>query len=216
MRSSSLGLIAASVALAAAGPAGAEELRGRFVHVGVAQVSPNPNSIELSVAGTPVPGASFDADTEFGLAAEVGIYVPNMPVAISATLTSSVLTQNNGTGPLAGQNLGADSFMLGAITAHWHFNRDGSIRPYLGGGAGYFHPTGATDGLVTDLSIDGTWGGVLQGGAEFDFTDRWGVFLDFKQYYIDVEATGLMGPAPVAATAAIDPLVVNFGVNHRF
>lgn len=207
---------AAATAFLATGNAWADDLRGRFVHVGVAQVSPNPNSIELAVAGTPVPGASFDADTEFGFAAEVGVYIRGTPVAVSATLTSSVLTQNNGTGPLAGQNLGADAFMLGALTAHWHFNRGEPLSPYLGGGAGYFHPTGAVDGLVTDLSIDGAWGWVLQGGAEYDFTDEWGAYLDIKQYYIDIEATGLMAGAPVDAAAAIDPLVINVGVNRRF
>jgi outer membrane protein W len=175
--------------------------------------------VNLSVAGAQVPGATFDAATEIGVAAEVGWYVSG-PVAVSAMITSSVLTENTGTGSLAATpELGADSFMLGSITAHYHFNHDNWFRPYIGGGFGYFHPTGSVDGLVTDLEIEGAWGSVFQLGADFDFTDRWGAFVDVKQFLIGIEATGLMmgDPSlPVTATADIDPLVITSGLNYRF
>lgn len=216
MRRLGIGVAAATLAFVG-GNANADELRGRYIHFGVAQISPNPNSVELSVGGADVPGATFDAATEIGVAAEIGWFLHGTPLAISATLTSSVLTENTGTGTLAATpELGADSFMLGAITAHYHFETGGWFRPYVGGGLGYFHPTGATDGLVTDLEIEEAYGPVFQAGADFDFTDRWGAFIDVKQFLIGIEATGLMSGMPVEAEADIDPLLITSGLTYRF
>ena len=219
MRRLDLGLLVATVATVATGAvnANADELRGRFVRVGVARVSPDPNHVVASLNGVPVPGASFNAETEYGIAAEVGIYLFNSPVSLSLSVTSPVTTANIGTGAFAATpELGADSFMLGALTANYHFNREGRISPYFGGGLGYFYPTGSLDGVVTDLHIGGAYGSVLQAGADFNATDSWGAFVDVKQFRIDIDATGIAFGESLVANAAIDPLVVSLGMSHRF
>lgn len=214
MRSFGLTAAASLLALAFASPANADDLRG-FIRLGVADIRPDANGLEMSVAGTPVPGAGLDAEAETGAALEVGWFVTDN-IAIAGTITSSVLTDNTGTGTAAGVDFGADAFRLFALTGQYQFNPSGRFRPYLGAGAAYFESTGTIDGALTNATIGDTLGYVLQGGATFDINERWGVFLDVKKFFIEVDATGLLGGAPVEATVNIDPQVITSGVNYRF
>ncbi|MBL8550108.1 MAG: OmpW family protein [Hyphomonadaceae bacterium] len=215
MRKLGLSVAAACMAFGGAAAHADDGLRGYF-HLGAGQVSLNPNSVEMSIGGAAVPGAGFDASTEYPVVGELGIFVYGN-WALSASLTSSVLTENTGTGPLAATpNIGSDSFMLSTLTGTYHFEPTPWMSPYVGGGVSYFHATGAYDGVVTNLAIDHAWGSVVQAGIDFNLTERAGAFVDLKQYFVGIDATGSFFGAPVLASADIDPLLVHAGVSYRF
>jgi outer membrane protein len=201
---------------AAQGEAQAEQTHKGYLQVGVADVAANPHKLQLYVAGGMVPDAGFNSPDETAANVELGWFVNNS-WAVSGSYTSEVTTDNIGIGSLAATpQLGSDSFTLMTGTITYHFNSGGMISPYVGGGATFFHSTGATDGVVTGMKIDDAWGGVAQVGVNLDITDRIGLFIDAKQHLINVEARGSMGPYPVDAKLKLDPLVVGAGATFRF
>jgi outer membrane protein len=213
-----IGAAAAGMAIVAGAQseAQAETPQRGYAQLSVVDVAPNPHHIQMFAGGALVPGASFDAPDETSFQGEVGWYIKDS-WAVAGSIVTEVETDNVGTGALAGPPLGSDSFMLGAVTLTYHFNEGGMLSPYVGGGASYFHSTGAKDGVVTGLKIDDAWGGVVQAGVNLNITERWGVFVDAKQYLTSIEARGMIaGVIPMAAKADLDPLVVGAGATFRF
>ncbi|MBY0520844.1 MAG: outer membrane beta-barrel protein, partial [Sphingomonas sp.] len=88
------------------------------------------------------------------------------------------------------------------LTAQYHFNSDGKVRPYLGAGINYtvFWNEKATPGLVaavgpTTVHINDSVGYAVQGGVDIDLNRRFFLNLDAK--YID------MNPRATLNTTAI-------------
>ncbi|QIG81538.1 OmpW/AlkL family protein [Stakelama tenebrarum] len=109
------------------------------------------------------------------------------------------------------------------LTAQYHFNPKGAIRPYVGAGVNYtiFWNEEASDSLEaavgpTTVKMDDSFGWAVQAGIDIDITPT--VFLNLDVKYIDMDTT-----AHIDTTAAgmqnvdidLDPLVFGIGVGIR-
>ncbi len=109
------------------------------------------------------------------------------------------------------------------LTAQYHFNPDGKIRPYVGAGINYtiFYATNATPALEaavgkTNVGMSDSVGWAAQIGADVDLTEK--VFLN-----VDVKYIGIKTNATLTTTAAgvqnvhvdLDPLVFGIGIGFR-
>lgn len=109
------------------------------------------------------------------------------------------------------------------LTAQYHFNPRGSIRPYAGAGINYTifwdeEPTRGLTGAVgqTGVHMDDSVGWAAQLGVDVDLTPRFFLNLDAKYIDIDTEArldTTAAGTQTVKLH--LDPLVVGVGIGLR-
>ncbi|WP_435418550.1 OmpW family outer membrane protein [Parerythrobacter aurantius] len=130
-----------------------------------------------------------------------------------------------GAGALAGAELIDDAIILPAsVTAKYHFNLGGGVKPYLGAGATYFmifsEEVGADAAALgaTDVDLSDEFGFLLQGGVDFALNDRGlGLSLDAKRYFVGTTATFRAGQAvALQSEHDLDPWVVSAGLSYRF
>lgn len=109
------------------------------------------------------------------------------------------------------------------LTAQYHFNPEGKLRPYVGAGINYtiFYATNATPGLEsavgkTNVGMSDSVGWAAQAGADFDLTDKVFVNVDVKYISIKTNATLSTTAAGVQRVHVdLDPLVFGIGIGIR-
>lgn len=130
-----------------------------------------------------------------------------------------------GAGALGGARLIENAIILPAtVTAKYHFDLGGGIKPYLGAGPTYFlifsEGVGADAAALgtTDVDLSDELGFVLQGGVDFKLNDRGlGLSLDAKRYFVGTTATFRAGQVTALQTDHdLDPWVVSAGLAYRF
>lgn len=122
---------------------------------------------------------------------------------------------------LKGSDLGdvdlGDSMVLPpTLTLQYHFTPDNQFSPYLGAGVNYTLPYAedAAGGTVTQLDADGSFGVALQAGADYWLNSNWGLNVDVKKIWVDVDAS--VNNGAITGEVELDPWVVGAGVSYRF
>jgi outer membrane protein len=131
---------------------------------------------------------------------------------------------NGRTGTTGGIGKLASTWVLPpTLTAQYHFNPRGGVRPYLGAGLNYtiFWNEKASKGLETavgptSVHMKDSFGWAAQAGIDIDITPR--IFMNLDVKYIDIDTR-----ARLATTAAgiqsvkihLDPLVAGIGFGIR-
>lgn len=166
--------------------------------------------------GAVIPGAEVHTPDDVSATLEVGKYVTDR-IAISASINGAYTTDNIAAGSLAGLgNLATDEFAIADLGAKIQFNRDGRIQPYVGAGVSYLFITDSQDEVLQDLFVDDKWGVHLRGGFDVAVNDKWSVYAEAKQYYIETEAMGNLGGAAISGSIDLDPVMVNAGISFKF
>jgi outer membrane protein len=109
------------------------------------------------------------------------------------------------------------------LTAQYHFNPRGAVRPYLGAGVNYtiFWNEKASPGLVaavgpTNVHMKDSFGWAAQAGIDIDITRK--VFVNFDVKYIDIDAQTRLSTTAVGVQNVkikLDPLVFGVGLGIR-
>ena len=101
------------------------------------------------------------------------------------------------------------------LMLQYHFTPDNQFSPYVGAGLNYsiFYAEDAASGF-TDLEVDNGVGYGLQAGADFWVNDHWGVNLDVKKLWLNVDAK--LNNGAIRADVDMDPWIVGAGVSYRF
>lgn len=109
------------------------------------------------------------------------------------------------------------------LTAQYHFNNDGGVRPYLGAGINYsvFWNEKASKGLVgavgkTQVHMTDSVGWAAQAGIDVDVTPK--IFFNMDIKYIDLDTTARLTTTAIGTQRVkvhIDPLVVGVGLGFR-
>lgn len=166
--------------------------------------------------GVVVPGAEVHTPDDVSATIEVGRFVTDR-IAISGSFNGVYTTDNIAEGSLRGMgNLATDEFAIADVGAKIQFNRDGRIQPYVGAGVSYFFVTDSQDELLTDFFVDDKWGVHLRGGFDVTVNDRWSVYAEAKQYFIETEGSGVLGADLIAGSVDLDPVMINAGISFTF
>ena len=109
------------------------------------------------------------------------------------------------------------------LTAQYHVNPTGAVRPYVGAGLNYtiFWNETASDALVaavgrTGVHMKDSFGWAAQAGVDIDITPK--VFLNLDVKYIDIDTTARLRTTAAAVqrvAISLDPLVFGVGLGVR-
>lgn len=112
-------------------------------------------------------------------------------------------------------NLGDVWVLPPTVTLQYHPLKGKNFSPYAGAGINYSYFYGEESGTgFTDLEIDGGFGFALQAGIDYWINDNWGVNVDVKKIYLDIDAS--LNNDTIQADIDLDPYVVGAGVSYRF
>lgn len=109
------------------------------------------------------------------------------------------------------------------LTAQYHVNPTGKVRPYVGAGVNYtiFWNEAASAGLVaavgpTNVHMKDSFGWAAQAGVDIDITPK--VFLNLDVKYIDIDTTARLRTTAAGTqrvAISLDPLVFGIGLGVR-
>ncbi|WP_294089665.1 OmpW family outer membrane protein [Sphingomonas sp.] len=127
-------------------------------------------------------------------------------------------------GVTAGLGNVVDTWVLPpTVTAQYHFNSDGKVRPYMGAGLNYtvFWNAKATPALTgavgaTPVHINDSVGYALQGGVDIDLNRKF--FLNIDAKYIDMNPRATLYTTALGTQTVrlrINPIIVGVGFGIR-
>lgn len=114
-----------------------------------------------------------------------------------------------------GTNLGEAWILPPTLTVQYHFARDQAFSPYVGAGINYslFYGESAGTGF-NDLDVDNGAGPAVQAGFDYWLNDHWGLNLDVKKIWMNVDAS--LNNGAIKADVDLDPWLIGAGVSYRF
>ena len=114
-----------------------------------------------------------------------------------------------------GVNLGDTMILPPTLTLQYHFTPDAAFSPYVGAGLNYsiFYNEDSGTGF-TGLDVDGGIGYALQAGYDYWLNKNWGVNMDVKKLWLDVDAR--LNNDTIRADVDLDPWIFGAGISYRF
>lgn len=214
----------AAVALPFATPAAAQEAGDIQIKALATGVLPDGaiTEVETDLIDLPAASQTEASDSVVPTVAIEYFVSPNFSLETICCVTPHDV---RGVGALEGAELIDDAIILPAsLTAKYHFNLGGGIKPYVGAGATYFMIFSEDVGVdaaalgATDVDLSDEFGFLLQGGVDIALNDNGlGLSLDAKRYFVGTTATFSAGQTVALQTEHdLDPWVVSAGLAYRF
>lgn len=212
------------MALAGTAPATAYETGDWLVRGRVIVVDPREDSGSIKSGGTPIAGSGAGLDSS--VVPEVDFTYMLTPSWGLELILASSEHDAYGTGSVAGLGKLFDARTLPpTLTVQYHFNTNGTVRPYAGIGLNYtlFFNEDATSDFKTamggkaDVELDDSWGLAANVGVDYAINKDWFINADVKYIDMDTEATiktNALGRLKVDVD--IDPWVYGIGIGRRF
>ncbi len=190
--------------LAAAAAQGDWLLRG-----GIGVVDPKSNNLSLS------PEAEVQVDTGISATIEAAYFFADR-WAVELLAAYPFTHDVDIDGAEGAGNVGEVDHLPPTLSLQYHFNPEGTFRPYVGVGVNYTtffseKTKGALAGL--DLELDDSWGAAGQIGADVALGDNW--FLNGVVRYIDIDSDASLDGGDLGEVE-IDPFVYQLQVGYRF
>ena len=115
----------------------------------------------------------------------------------------------------SGASLGETWILPPTVTLQYHFMPEEKFSPYIGAGLNYslFYGENAADGF-SDLNLDSSFGPAAQAGFDYWINDNWGLNLDVKKIWLNVDAS--LNNGAIKADVDLDPWLVGAGLSYRF
>lgn len=194
--------LAVTTALLAATPlANAQDAGDWEIRAGAHRVVPKSDNSSI---------VNVDAATSVTFSATYMV-APNWGIELLAALPFEHDVNLNGGGEVA-----TVKHLPPTLSAQYHFNPNGRVRPYVGAGLNYTlffdeDTTGALRGAK--LELDGSLGLAAQAGIDFSFGTDW--FLSLDGRYIDIDTDAKLNGADLV-TVEIDPFTYGLSIGRRF
>lgn len=185
-------------------------VRARVVHVDTANKS-------TPIAALAVPGDAIHVSNKTIPEIDISYFITKnlateliltYPQKHNVDVTSSAI---------GGFKAGSFKLLPPTLTLQWHFNPDGTFRPYVGAGITYsrFSSNNLSVPGVTRLHLENDgWGGALQAG--FDVKLSKSLFLNFDVKKAQVRSDLFNNAGTKLSLVKVDPLLIGIGLGWRF
>jgi outer membrane protein len=175
------------------------------VRVRAIGVFPDVGSSDVNIGG--------DADVGDAVTPEVDITYFLTDHVAAELIAATAQHQVDYTGNV---NLGDTWILPPTVTLQYHFTPDNAFSPYVGAGVNYSLFYGEDSGAgFTDLEVDGGFGFALQGGVDYWLDEHWGLNVDVKKLWLDIDVH-LNNGTIRTGDLELDPWIVGTGVSYRF
>jgi outer membrane protein len=179
-------------------------------------IAPYHSSATIATNGQLLSGGNAEASNNVSMTFDLGYEITNN---ISVSVTSGIPVKPHVTGEGTAASLG----ILGKVrygpmivAGQYQFPKISRITPYVGGGAAYAIIFKNFDGSVKNLRVNNNWGSVLQGGAEYELNSKYTLFVDFKEVWLAVNASGVLSDGTaVKAHVNLNPSLVTVGIKFH-
>ena len=187
-----------------------------FLRAGATRLSLS-DKLNLSVGGTPFAGAKLNTDSHYTPSIQLGWYFyDGFAAVLTAGLPPTIDASGGGTASSLGK-LSQVTYGPSALTIQYHLLNEGFFRPYIGAGGSYMIVFKSTDaGVLLNTHMTNNLAPVVEAGADFMVTDRFGFYAEVKKAWLETRTTGTLFGAPVVGLAPIHPLVVSLGTVIQF
>lgn len=136
---------------------------------------------------------------------------------IAAELIAGTVKHDVSSTPALNADLGEVWLLPPTLTLQYHFRPKQRFSPYLGAGVNYTLFYNAERGDAASINYDDSFGAALQAGADYAITERWGLNLDVKRLFLDVDVDlTVPGLGPLSADVDVDPWIVGAGISYKF
>ena len=174
-----------------------------IVRGGVSQVDPKLGDLSLS----PTTTLGVDDDTGFSF---------DITAMLSQNWGAELFAapaQNHTTTAITGRSVaqyGEVEPLIETLTAQYHFNPLGRMRPYVGAGLGYAQFSGERP---AGLSLGSSWGPAAVAGIDLGVTQRF--FVNLSARWVNVESKVKLNGDRVG-DVALDPMIYSLNLGYRF
>ncbi len=200
--SPSIALAALATLMTAALPAQAQSspwlLRARAVNIDPADK--DRTNLGLSLSRKTIPEVDFSY-----------FFTPNLATELVLTVPQRHKLYSKGT------RIGSVKHLPPTLTLQYHFNPEGTFRPYVGAGLNYTFFSGArfepaVQSLQPSLEKH-SFGLAAQAGFDVALDKQWTINVDVKKLQMDTE---VRSAGSNIGKFKIDPLLIGVGVGYRF
>lgn len=155
-------------------------------------------------------GGTVDASNSFMPEVDLSYYFTNnISAELIAATTQHTLKHSSGS------KLGDVWALPPTLTLQYHFMPDSKFSPYAGVGLNYTFFYGEHTGAsFTDLDVHNGVGYAMQAGFDYWLDANWGLNVDVKKLFLNVNATANNGA--IRADVDVDPWIIGAGVSYRF
>ncbi len=199
----------------------AEDFDRWIVRLRAIHISPDDSSgdIEVNGASQPNTGVGVDEDTVPELDITY-MFTRNIGLELILGTSSHDVTARGNLGSLG--RVIDTNVLPPTLTLQYHFNPEGTIRPYAGIGVNHtvFYDEkvkGPLDVAGSDVRLDSSLGFAAQLGVDYMLNNNWFVNADIK--YIDLSTTATFHDTlagRVEVDVHVDPIIVGVGFGKRF
>ncbi len=175
-----------------------------IARAGIGGVFPKSNNLKASVG-------TIEADDAYSLTL-TGVYM--LTDNIGLELLASAPWSHDIT--LDGAKVGNAKQLPPTLSMQWYTPAIGRIHPYLGVGLNWtmFFSESTTGALAgSNLELDDSFGVAVQGGMDWDLSDRWLVNADLR--WINIESDVKLDGTKLG-NAKINPIVFSLNVGYKF
>lgn len=178
-------------------------------------------SADIRIAGTTLPGGGISVEDHTTFAFDLGYRIaPRWSVMLTSGAPPE--TTINGAGALAGATIGEVTYAPIMLTTQYYVPLGRRITAledsyvYVGAGVNYTMFYETLDGNVSDFDIDDAAGTLLQLGVQKNFNNSLGAFAEVKRLFLETDATGNLGLAPIDADLKLNATILKFGMSYGF
>lgn len=186
------------------------------VSLNVTRVIVGEEASDVTVVGNPLPDAGVRIGDATTVTADIGYFItPDIAANVFFGVPAPAKIVGAGSVEPLG-TLGETRYGPVILSAQYHFNSQGSVKPYLGLGVGRVVFLGKDDGALSDFDIKDRWAPAGQAGVRVKVADGLMLNADVRYVPFSTVAEGALGGAPVRARLKIRPVLASAGIAYRF
>ena len=176
-------------------------VRLRAVHIDSANGGSTTPNLALSISNKTIPEVDISYFFTPNIAAELVLTYPQKHTIYSA-----------------GSEIGSLKHLPPTLSAQYHFNPTGSIRPYVGAGVNYTNFSDVRFVAAVDTALhpsikNNSWGWSVQAGVDFEVAKNLYLNVDVKKVQI---GTKVYAAGAEIGDFKVDPILFGVGLGMRF